>query len=187
MEELYFNKQFSRTTVWCHGTTSTQVISLKDGIDVYHSKRNCDFGIGFYMTSKFSQAVKWAKRKTKYELPFNPDVKPIVLSYEFQDFSNVKMKIFEIDREYFQFVYKNRLELNVKSENNIHDFSAVFGPVLDGKVTYLRTTLDGYFEGVNTLEETVDILLGKYQDDTQLCICDQVIADKLKLVEEEAV
>lgn len=187
MEELYFNKQFSRTTVWYHGTTSTQVNSLKDGINVYYSKRNCDFGIGFYVTSKLSQAVKWAKRKTNFELPFNPDVKPIVLSYEFQDFSNVNMKIFEIDREYFQFVYKNRVELNVKSGKNIHDFSAVFGPVLDGNVTCLETTLDGYFNGVNTLEETVDILLGKYQDDTQLCICDQVIADKLILVKEETV
>ena len=65
MEELNFNREFSSTKIWYHGTTSTQVASLKDGIDVYHSKRNCDFGIGFYVTSKLSQAIKWAQRKTK--------------------------------------------------------------------------------------------------------------------------
>lgn len=82
MEELSFSNQFSNTAVWYHGTTSTQVPSLKDGINVYHSKRNCDFGIGFYVTSKFDQAVKWAQRKSKDELPFNPNVKPVVLSFK---------------------------------------------------------------------------------------------------------
>ena len=187
MGELSFSNQFSNTAVWYHGTTSTQVPSLKDGIDVCHSKRNCDFGIGFYVTSKFDQAVKWAQRKTKDELPFNPNVKPVVLSYQFQDSNDVETKIFEIDKEYFQFVYKNRLELDAKSGINIHHFSAVFGPVLDGQVTRLKETLDNYFQGLNTLEQTAKILLGKYQDDTQLCICSQKIADKLTLVKEETI
>lgn len=77
MEELHFTKEFSNTKIWYHGTTSTQVASLKDGIDVCHSKRNCDFGIGFYVTSKLSQAIKWAQRKTKDEIPFNPKVKSV--------------------------------------------------------------------------------------------------------------
>lgn len=187
MEELSFSNQFSNTAVWYHGTTSTQVPSLKDGINVYHSKRNCDFGIGFYVTSKFDQAVKWAQRKSKDELPFNPKVKPVVLSYQFQDSNDVETKIFEIDKEYFQFVYKNRLELDAKAGINIHNFSAVFGPVLDGQVTRLKVTLDDYFEGINSLEKTADILLGKYQGDTQLCICDQEIANKLILVQEETI
>ena len=187
MEELSFSNQFSNTAVWYHGTTSTQVPSLKDGIDVYHSKRNCDFGIGFYVTSKFVQAVKWAQRKTKDELPFNPNVKPVVLSYQFQDSNDVETKIFEIDKEYFQFVYKNRLKLDAKAGINFHNFSAVFGPVLDGQVTRLKVTLDDYFKGVNSLEKTADILLGKYQGDTQLCICDQKIANKLILVEEDTI
>lgn len=180
-------KEFSSTKIWYHGTTSTQVASLKDGIDVHHSKRNCDFGIGFYVTSKLSQAIKWAQRKTKDEIPFNPNVKSVVLSYQFQELARSEIKIFEIDKEYFQFVNKNRLELDAKSGINIHHFSAVFGPVLDGQVTRLKETLDDYFQGFNTLEQTAEILLGKYQNDTQLCICDQRIADRLTLVKEETI
>ncbi|HEL2384460.1 TPA: DUF3990 domain-containing protein [Streptococcus suis] len=187
MEELNFGKQFSSITVWYHGTTSTQVTSLKAGIKVSHSKRNCDFGIGFYVTSKLDQAIKWAQRKTKDEQPFNPDVKPVVLSYKFQESDDVETKIFEIDEEYFRFVYKNRLELDAKSGINIHKFAAVFGPVLDGQVTRLKVTLDNYFNGEKSLEKTADILLGKYQNDTQLCICDQNTANRLILVKEETI
>lgn len=79
------------------------------------------------------------------------------------------------------------MELDAKSGINIHHFSAVFGPVLDGQVTRLKATLDNYFQGFNTLEQTAKILLGKYQDDTQLCICDQEIANKLILVQEETI
>ena len=46
------------------------------------------------MTSKFDQAVKWAQRKSKDELPFNPNVKPVVLSYQFQDSNDVETKDF---------------------------------------------------------------------------------------------
>ena len=73
------------------------------------------------------------------------------------------------------------MELDAKAGINIHNFSAVFGPVLDGQVTRLKVTLDDYFEGINSLEKTADILLGKYQGDTQLCICDQEIANKTDL------
>ena len=96
--------------------------------------------------------------KQKDELPFNPNVKPVVLSYQFQDSNDVETKIFEIDKEYFQFVYKNRLKLDAKAGINFHNFSAVFGPVLDGQVTRLKVTLDDYFKGVNSLEKTADIL-----------------------------
>lgn len=68
---------------------------------------------------------------------------------------------------------------------NNHKFSSVFGPVLDGQVTRLKVTLNDYFKGINSLEKTAGILLGKYQDDTQLCICDQKIADRLILIKEE--
>ncbi|MBJ6745925.1 DUF3990 domain-containing protein [Streptococcus sp. 121] len=185
MSKSIFRKLYNSTVVWYHGTTSIQVTSLKNGINVYHSKRNCDFGIGFYVTSKYNQAVKWARRKTKDELPFNSNVKPVVLSYQFQTSADIETKIFEIDKEYFQFVYQNRLELDAKTGMNNHKFSSVFGPVLDGQVTRLKVTLIDYFKGINSLEKTAGILLGKYQDDTQLCICDQKIADRLILVKEE--
>jgi len=116
MGELSFSNQFSNTAVWYHGTTSTQVPSLKDGIDVYHSKRNCDFGIGFYVTSKFDQAVKWAQRKTKDELPFNPNVKPVVLSYQFQDSNDVETKIFEIDKEYCELTKRKLMQISNNEE-----------------------------------------------------------------------
>ncbi|MBF0699279.1 DUF3990 domain-containing protein [Streptococcus danieliae] len=187
MEESNFTKRFNKVTLWYHGTTSTQVSSLKKGINVYHSKRNCDFGIGFYVTSKPDQAIKWASRKTRDERPFNPKVGPVVLSYQIQELSVIETKIFEIDKEYFRFVYQNRLKLNVKRGTNIHTFLAVFGPVLDGQITLSQEVLEDYFEEVISLKDVVDILLGKYQDDTQLCICDQGIADRLILVKEEVI
>lgn len=77
------------------------------------------------------------------------------------------------------------MKLKARSRRNIHGFPVVFGPVLDGQVIHLEATLNDFFIGNRSLEETAAILLGRYLDDTQLCVCDQKIADSLMVVKEE--
>ena len=47
-----------------------------------------------------------AQRKTKDELPFNPNVKPVVLSYQFQDSNDVETKILKLIKNTFSLFIK---------------------------------------------------------------------------------
>ncbi|MTB64704.1 hypothetical protein GGG87_06825 [Streptococcus sp. zg-86] len=63
----------------------------------------------------------------------------------------------------------------------------VFGPVIDGQITQLKEILKDYKEHQKELDEVVERLLGNYQEDNQLCICHQSVADRFVLVEEEKI
>lgn len=61
----------------------------------------------------------------------------------------------------------------------------VFGPVLDGQIIHLQKVIENLFAEKYSLTDTANILLGNHQDDDQLCICDQNIANNLILIKEE--
>jgi hypothetical protein len=50
-----------------HGTllTHANAILSSQGVDVSRSRPDCDFGRGFYCTTRRDQAERWARRKTK--------------------------------------------------------------------------------------------------------------------------
>lgn len=185
---ITFQEIFNSVSCWYHGTTSDNLESLRKGIKVDFKPRNCDFGIGFYMTSRKEQAEKWAHRRAKDLLPFNSEVKPVVLTYLFSTEVDIKrVKIFEVDSEFFDFIYDNRILLDITQKRNNHDFSMVFGPVIDGQIIRLKQTIEAFRSKKITLAETSKCLLGQYKDDTQLCICSQELANNLILDKEEMI
>ena len=62
--------------------------------DVKHSYRHLDFGMGFYVTSNYEQAERWAKRKADLDA----DKHAYVNSYELKEnYSEFRVKTFPDD------------------------------------------------------------------------------------------
>lgn len=132
--------------------------------DTYHSRDYLDFGKGFYLTSLYEQAVKYAQRFTRrqqtawlntYEFTYNP--------------SNWNVLVFEAyDKAWLDFVSKCR------SGEDDTDYDLVIGGIADDKVIQ---TLDRYFEGELSEDETLGLL--KYEKpNNQYCIRSQKMMDE---------
>ena len=104
-----------------------------------------DFGKGFYTTSNYEQAEKWAKRKRDR---IDERIDAYVNVYEYIE--NEKLSILdfkEATEEWVKFVFLNRY-----SDVLVHEYDIVKGPVADDNV---YTTLNLYEEKIYTLEDTI--------------------------------
>ncbi len=113
--------------------------------DTQHSRKNLDFGRGFYLTSIKEQALRYAER-------FSNRGKVVWLNvYEMkEDWEDWNVRIFnEYSEEWLDFVADCRLE---KSEE---DFDMVIGGVADDKVF---ETIDLYFAGLMSKENALNRL-----------------------------
>ena len=116
-----------------HG--SVQTITMPD---VMHSYRALDFGRGFYVTTNFSQAEKWANRKSV----LYATEKRIVNIYEMKDnIENLRIKKFSEDMaEWLDFV------CDCRDGKEIYlDYDIVIGKIADDKVFRV---VDMYHTGV---------------------------------------
>lgn len=127
--------------------------------DVSFSRDFLDFGKGFYLTSLYEQAVKYADRFKRrkspawlstYELNFNPrDWK--ILQFE------------SYDREWLQFVS------NCRAGKDNYDYDLVIGGIANDKVIQ---TLERYFAGELSENDALGLL--KYEKpNNQYCIRSQ--------------
>lgn len=100
-----------------------------DAIDLSLSKKGKDFGQGFYLNPNFNQALEMAE--------FKVDIlgvgSPLVSSFDFDEESareaGLSIKVFDdYSEEWAQFIVDNR---NNNSDNPIHDFDIVVGPIAD--------------------------------------------------------
>lgn len=131
--------------------------------DTVHSRDYLDFGKGFYLTSIYSQAVKYAQRfiRRSREAWLN--------SYEFEC-DLTKWKVLQFDaynKEWLQFVAECR------AGNDVSVFDIVIGGIANDKVIQ---TLDRYFEGEISEDETLGLL--KFEKpNIQYCIRSQAMLD----------
>lgn len=131
--------------------------------DTLHSRDYLDFGKGFYLTSLYNQAEKYAQRFIRrlqeawinsYELSFDPKEWKIL---EFDSY----------DKAWLDFVSKCR------AGNNIGDYDLIIGGIANDKVIL---TLDRYFNGELSENETLGLL--KYEKpNNQYCIRSQRMID----------
>lgn len=131
--------------------------------DTVHSRDYLDFGKGFYLTSIYDQAIKYAQRfiRRNREAWLN--------SYEFEcDLTQWKILRFDAyNKEWLQFVAKCR------AGNDDSDFDIVIGGIANDKVIQ---TLDRYFEGEISEDETLGLL--KFErPNIQYCIRSQAMLD----------
>ena len=138
--------------------------------DTIHSRDYLDFGKGFYLTSIYDQAVKYAQRFIRR----NRDA--WLNSYDFNcDLTQWKVLQFDsYNREWLQFVAKCR------AGNDDSDFDIVIGGIANDKVIQ---SLDRYFEVEISEDETLGLL--KYEKpNIQYCIRSQNLLDQcLQIIE----
>lgn len=111
-------------------------------------QRSLDFGRGFYTTSDFEQAKKWALRTAKIRETGDP----IVSCYEVREdeIKNLKVLHFEKpDRTWLDFVAENRKNGEVK-----YDWDLISGPVAnDQTFPTIILYLDGYIDAENAVRQ----------------------------------
>lgn len=138
--------------------------------DTVHSREYLDFGKGFYLTSLYDQAVKYAQRFIRR----NRDA--WLNAYEFEcELSAWKVLRFDsYDKEWLQFV------ANCRAGKDDTDYDIVIGGIANDRVIQ---TLDRYFEGEISEDETLGLL--KYErPNIQYCIRSQQMLDScLKHIE----
>lgn len=133
--------------------------------DIYHSRKNLDFGRGFYLTIIREQAIK-------YGLRFISRGKKAYLNvYELNaNINNIRYKKFAAyDDEWLDFVGQCRKGIN---KENTYDI--VEGGIANDKVF---NTLDLYFSGQMSRDDALGRL--KYENPNhQICILSQNVIEK---------
>lgn len=107
---------------------------------IIKSKRLLDFGTGFYLTSDFDQAKKWAIRTTKRR---EEGVSTISV-FEFDESELQKLNVLFFDsanKEWLRYISKNRT--NKLAQDS---YDVVIGPVAnDQAIRTVNNFLKGYF------------------------------------------
>ncbi|MBQ2594244.1 MAG: DUF3990 domain-containing protein [Candidatus Riflebacteria bacterium] len=114
------------------------------------SDRKLDFGTGFYLTSSYEQAERWANL-TKMR---RNEGKSIVSVFEYDESNQSDLKVLSFkksDKNWLFYVTNNRINPNASD-----DFDLVIGPVANDR-TYPVIAL--YFSGIYDMEETIKRLL----------------------------
>lgn len=104
------------------------------------SKRLLDFGAGFYLTSDFEQAKKWAVRTTNNRETGMPIVSVFQIAPE--EMENLKLLIFKnANKEWLRYISENRV-----GKTMAENYDAVIGPVAnDQAIRTVNNYLKGYF------------------------------------------
>ncbi|GHS98805.1 hypothetical protein FACS189421_08050 [Bacteroidia bacterium] len=113
---------------------------------VIRGRISTDFGKGFYTTTNFEQAKRWAISKADTD----KEAKAIVTTYEVDDDliykKKYQTKVFASpDEAWLKFVFNCRKELG-------HTYDIVMGPVANDKI---YTTINLFESGVLSIEETI--------------------------------
>jgi len=143
-----------------------------DKPDLSFSRKTLDFGMGFYVTPVYEQAVSWAMRWLRRNRP--AIVNRFLFHDELLSELNVRVRDFPVyDREWLRFVADNRAGIQQEQ------YDIVRGGIANDKVF---NTLELFFEKLISEDEALDRL--KYeQPNHQICICRQDLIDRLLVFE----
>lgn len=123
---------------------------------IIKTDRRLDFGTGFYLTSSFSQAERWA------QLTFQrrKDGGAVVSIFEIDEsrFKDLKVLHFHsADRNWLEYVSANRKNIAIPD----NDYDIVFGPVANDKT---MPVINLFFSGIYDIEEALKRLLPQKLD-----------------------
>lgn len=117
---------------------------------IIKSKRLLDFGMGFYLTSDFEQAKKWAVRTTNRREMGVPTVS--VFQSSDSELEKLNALIFEsANKEWLRYVSLKRTD---KRAEDLYDI--VIGPVANDQAI---RTVNNYLKGYLTEEMAIQLLL----------------------------
>lgn len=139
--------------------------------EIVYSKKNLDFGTGFYTTSVKEQAERWALRKAMRFCAV-----PIVNIYEVFDMSAFRVKKFkEADGEWLQFVVDCR-----NGAEHYKEYDAVMGNVANDDIfKCINMYMKGYWSEKRTLNE-----IRYYKNNNQIAFVTQKIIDAVLIFQK---
>lgn len=117
---------------------------------IIKSKRLLDFGIGFYLTSDFEQAKKWAMRTTKRR----EEGVPTISAFDFDEnvLEGLNSLMFDsANKAWLRYVSANRTDKTIQDSYDI-----VMGPVANDQAI---RTINNYLKGYFTEEIAIQLLL----------------------------
>jgi len=126
---------------------------------VLASDRKLDFGTGFYLTSSYEQAERWAELTAKRK----DSGAPVVSVFEFDDSGLESLKCLKFekaDKTWLQFVARNR-----KDPDFENDYDFIVGPVANDRT---MPVISLFFAEIYDEEETIKRLLPQK-------LCDQFV------------
>lgn len=113
---------------------------------IIKSTRTLDFGYGFYTTTSYDQALKWAKIKSKRENTKQGVISIYEISEDILEKDYLNVKIFNgASKNWLQFVLDNRMK-----EGYTHTFDIVKGAVADDRVYACLNAFENNFMDFNT-------------------------------------
>lgn len=141
---------------------------------ILESDRRLDFGKGFYLTSSFEQARRWAELTVKRR----GIGKGTVSVFEFNNTSVSDLNILyftQAQKEWLEYVTMNRKNQTIPND----DYDIVIGPVANDKT---MPVISLYFSGIYDIEETIKRLMPQKLCDQYTFRTEKAIK-KLKYVE----
>lgn len=141
---------------------------------ILESDRCLDFGKGFYLTSSFEQAKRWAELTVKRR----ETGKATVSVFDFDDISVSDLKILhftQAQKEWLEYVTLNRKNQIIPNDN----YDIVIGPVANDRT---MPVISLYFAEIYDIEETIKRLMPQKLCDQYTFRTEKAIK-KLKFVE----
>ena len=129
-----------------HGS-NTQVLNPQ----ILESDRRLDFGRGFYLTSSFEQALRWAELTVKRR----ETGKSVVSVFELDEAKLTNLKVLRFNqaqKEWLEYVTLNRKNQYIPAD----DYDIVTGPAANDRT---MPVISLYFSGVYDIEETIKRLM----------------------------
>ena len=142
--------------------------------DTIHSREYLDFGKGFYLTTLYEQAERYAQRFLRRKKTVWINV------YELdENWENWKVLRFDsYNKDWLEFVSKCRMG------KTVDDYDIVIGGIANDRVI---VTLDRYFAGELSQEETLGLLRFE-KPNIQYCIrSERMIKECLTYIESEKI
>ncbi len=110
--------------------------------DIFHGRKNADFGQGFYTTSNRDFAYRWAKQRNNKQT--------IVNNYEL-NLEGLKVKHFSRNQEWFSYIYNNR-----NKYPDLLDYDIIIGPIANDTIYDVFGIISS---GMLTPEQAMELLL----------------------------
>lgn len=140
---------------------------------IIKSKRLLDFGTGFYLTSDFEQAKKWAMRTTKRREVGVPTIS--VFDFEENKLQEMTVLFFDsANIEWLKYISLNRTD---KTAQDTYDI--VVGPVANDQAI---RTVNNYLKGYFSEEIAIQLLLPQKLKDQYIFKTEKALS-KLKFKE----
>lgn len=140
------------------------------------NQRNLDFGKGFYTTTDYEQARKWAERSARIRKTGHASVSVFELQDDCLASLNI-LKFDHADEKWLDYITVNRKGINADKYDN---WDIVWGPVANDQTIQ---TIVLYFDGFLDEQETIKRLLPQKLKD-QVAFKTNKALEGLKFVRE---